>query len=105
MHPTLLIHILLQCEMVSFRKHVLQPLTHNNDYIFHDAQLKNCQWLADFSHMMGVNWKEEVSLCGCDVSEVHVVPKPVDAITVVKELKHFAKYALQIAQGWEVDEE
>ena len=52
-----------------------------------------------------MNWKEEVSSCGCDVSEVHVVPKPVDAVTVVEELRHFAKRALQIAQEWELEEE
>lgn len=55
--------------------------------------------------MVGVNWKEEVKSFGCDVSNIHVVPKPVDAVTVVHELKDFAKYALQIAQGWEEEEE
>ena len=55
--------------------------------------------------MMDVNWKEEVSSCGCDVSEIDVDPKPVNAVTVVEELGHFAKYALQIAQRWEVEEE
>lgn len=54
---------------------------------------------------MGVNWKTEVSSCGCDVSDIHVVPKPVNAVTVVEELRHFAKYALQIAQDWQVKEE
>ena len=72
--------------------------------VSHYDQLKNCQWLADFSHMIGVNWMEQVTSFGCDVSDIHVVPKPVDAATVVQELKHFAKYALQIAQGWEEQE-
>ena len=39
------------------------------------------------------------------MSDIHVAPKPVEAATVVHELKHFAKYALQIAQGWEEEEE
>lgn len=55
--------------------------------------------------MMGVNWKEEVKSFGCDVSEIHMDPKPVDPATVVQELKDFAKYALLIAQGWEEEEE
>ena len=60
------------------------------------AQLKNCQWLADFYHLVGSNWKEQLSAQGCDVSQIEVVPKPVDPATVVQELEHFAKYALQV---------
>ena len=65
------------------------------------AQLKNCQWLADFYHLVGNNWKEQLSSQGCDVSRIDVVPKPVDPATVVQELEQFAKYALQITPGQE----
>ena len=68
-------------------------------YIHWHMQLKNCQWLADFYHLVGSNWKEQLSAQGCDVSQIDVVPKPVDPATIVQELEHFAKYALQITPG------
>ena len=77
------------------------PHSFDNDYSVYISfvQLKNCQWLADFYHLVGSNWKEQLSSQGCDVSHIDVVPKPVDPGTVVQELEHFAKYALQITPG------
>ena len=70
-------------------------------YVYIFAQLKNCQWLADFYHLVGNNWKEQLSSQGCDVSRIDVIPKPVDPVTIAQELEQFAKYALQITPGQE----